>query len=168
MEDGVAERLEDRAALVERRVGPADHHEQFPRSRLVAAAADRRIDDVQRREVVLESEAGGGVHGAVDHDDRAVGHRRQRAVGPRRTSSTPASSTTQMHSTSDAAPSSAGDAAIVAADAGERLEGLGPAGPQRGRVAGVDDPLRHGSALAAEADEPDAGHGICSAIIRCM
>ena len=51
---------------------------------------------------------------------------------------------------------------------GERLERLGPAGPQRGGVAGVDDPLRHGPALAAEADEPDAGHGVCSSIIRWM
>ena len=50
---------------------------------------------------------------------------------------------------------------------GKGLEGLGAAGPQRGRIAGVDDASGHGAALAAQADETDAGHGSCSLIIRC-
>jgi hypothetical protein len=38
---------------------------------------------------------------------------------------------------------------------GELLEGVGSAGPQRRRMAGLDDPPRHRCTLAAQPDESD-------------
>ena len=73
---------------------------------------------------------------------------------PTRTSSTPASSTTQTHSTSLADvsyPERVGHGRI---GVGEGCERLGPAGPQHGGEAGLDDAAGHRTALGAEPDEP--------------
>ena len=80
--------------------------------------------------------------------------------GPRRTSSTPSSSTTQTPRTSDAAPSSAGRRRDRRRGVAEGLERSRAPGPERRGEAGVDDPSRHRPALAAEADEADAGRAV--------
>ena len=88
VEHRVAERGQHGPDPVDHVGRAADHHEQLALGRLVAAAADRSVEHVEAGKVLLQPQAGGGVHRAVDDDHGAVapwtrGRRRGRA-GPRR------------------------------------------------------------------------------------
>ena len=69
VQDGVAERLEDRPAAVDDVGRAAGHHEQLAGRGLVPAAADRSIDDADGGVLALEPDAGRRVDGAVHDDD---------------------------------------------------------------------------------------------------
>ena len=154
VEDGIAEGLEHGTAALDHLGRAADHDEQLAGGGHVPAAADRCVEDVQVREVGLQPEAGRGVHGAVDHHDRTVGHRCEGAVGPAQ--HLVDAGVVDDADAEDVRRRRRAQLGVAATCAAVSPKGSSDSGRRAHSVVGkpgVDDPAGHRAALAAEADE---------------
>lgn len=150
--------FEDRAAALDGLGVTAGHHQQAAFRRRSAAPAHRRIDDrnTDRPSPLRQFSARLGVHRAVHRDDAARLHRReQSAFAAGEFVDVGVADDTEADQVTGRGEFGrrTGD---LGRGVGERLERRGPARPQRGGVAALGDAPRHGPALTAQPDEPDA------------
>jgi hypothetical protein len=160
MDDRVREGVEDGATQVEVFGLTAHHHEQLSPQGGATPSAHRGVDDSEAAPgcVPGHADAGVGMDGRVNDHHAARVHSFEHAVGAR-------------EDFLDVGVARHADADDVTGrtELGRRrrrcgigigvgLEGLGAAGPQGEREAGIGDPPRHRTPLAAQSDESDPRH----------
>lgn len=153
----VAVGREHRAAELDGTGFSAGHHQQAAFGGRRAAAADRRVDQANAPGGGLLGQALAGVRvdGAVHRDHAAGAEPRQHAaLAGEDLLDVGVTDHADAHQVTGRGQLGGG-AGDLDGGIGERLEGGRAPRPQRDRIARADDPARHRTALAAQADEPD-------------